>query len=258
MRTLTFIVMATLSGLVAFAGNTVSAQETKGATALMQSVKTTENVQVKNKKQDRRSFVVDGKSTINSNLKSRGFVGPYEIVAHRERGFFGPSTVETIIFDARDGSLVIVNPSSSPGPGIAIINGGALVGASYLFGHSLKPEQTTVNNGSSSQAGGSSSSSQSGGSTSSAGANNSNTANATGGAGGTGGVASSSATGGAGGTSSATGGTATGGSATGGQATGGSVTGAGTGSGTTVNVNSGSANGNGVINVGPATPPAHP
>ena len=241
MKNITFI-MATLIGLVAFAGNTVLAQEIKGGQRLTASFGTTENVQVKNKSKQQPSFVVGGKSTLNSNLKSRGFVGPYEIVAHRERGFFGPSTVETIIFDARDGSLVIVNPSSSPGPGIAVINGGALVGASYLFGHSLKPENTTVNNGSTSQAGGSSSTS---------GANNSNTATASGG------------TGGAGGNSSATGGTATGGTATGGSATGGaggSVTGTGTGGTGTVNVNvnSGSANGNGVINVGPTPTPAHP
>jgi hypothetical protein len=127
---------------------------------------------------------VKGASTINSNLKSRGFVGPYEIVAHRERGFFGPSTVETYVFDTRTGTLAVINPSSSPGVGIACVNGGALVGASYLFGHSLRPDQTSVSNGSNSAADSSANSAATGG-TSSSNATGGNS-NANGGAGGIG------------------------------------------------------------------------
>lgn len=161
-------IMATLVGLVALASNNSSAQEIKGAQRLITApVGTTENVTttatttettseivpVKNKEKQQQSFVVDGGHTaIHFSLKSRGFVGPYEIVAHRERGLFGPSTVETYLYDRRDGSLAVVNPSSSPGVGIAIVNGGAVVGASYLFGHSIRPDQATVNNGSSSSA----------------------------------------------------------------------------------------------------------
>lgn len=133
---------------------------------------------------------VTGSSTINSNLKSRGFVGPYEIVAHRERGFFGPSTVETYVFDTRTGTLAVINPSSSPGVGIACVNGGALVGASYLFGHSLRPDQTSVSNGSSSTGGDTSiaTSATANGGAGGNGTGTGNGGNATGGNGGAGGA----------------------------------------------------------------------
>lgn len=143
---------------------------------------------------------VIGKSTVNSNLKSRGFVGPYEIVAHRERGLFGPSTVETYIFDTRTGTLAVINPSSSPGVGIAAVNGGALVGASYVFGKNLRPDQTNVSNGSNSSAsaeGGNASSSATGG-MSGAGGDASSNSNATGGNG-NGGAGGSGGSGGSGG-----------------------------------------------------------
>jgi hypothetical protein len=115
---------------------------------------------------------VIGHATINSSLKSRGFIGPYEIVAQRERGLFGPSTVTTYIYDSRSGCLSIVNPSSSPGVGIAAVNGGALVGASFLFGSHLRPDQSQIQNGSSSAASASASSAASGSGTASGGDHN--------------------------------------------------------------------------------------
>jgi len=123
-----------------------------------------------------RKSGVKGSSTINSSLKSRGFIGPFEIIAHRERGLFGPSTVETFVYNTETGSLVVINPSSSPGVGIAAVNGGALVGASYLFGSSRRPDQNQITAGSSSTAtaSGSGSSTSTGGTGSTHNNNNNN------------------------------------------------------------------------------------
>src|SRR6267142_6034834 len=124
-----------------------------------------------------RKSGVKGSSTINSSLKSRGFIGPFEIISHRERGLFGPSKVETFVYDTRSQTLAVINPSSSPGVGIAIVNGGALVGASFLFGHSLRPDQNAIQNGSSSAASSSASSAASGSGTASDGDHNHNNNN---------------------------------------------------------------------------------
>lgn len=230
----TSIILAALIGLVAFACNIVSAQE-KGASALMRPAVTETNHvgHVLPCPTDRVSSVVGGKSTLNSNLKSRGFVGPYEIVAVRERGLFGPSTVATVVYDARTGGIGFVNEANSAGIGVAMVNGASLAGSSFLFGHSLRPDQQTINNGSSTSS-------------------NGNTANANG----NGGSATAGSTGG---TANGNGGSATAGSTSnGGNATangnGGSATAGSTATGgttpQTVNVNSGSANGNGIITVG--------
>lgn len=147
---LNIIITAFIVGLVALAGNVTLAQE-KGAQGLTsQQAVTVENTnhigKVLPSQTDRRSSVTGGSSTVNFNLKSRGFVGRYEVVNVRERGLFGPSTVATFIYDPTNDVIAVVQSSSSPGLGVAIVNGAAQAGSSFLFGSNLKPNREIISN----------------------------------------------------------------------------------------------------------------
>ncbi len=162
----------------------------------------------KEQKVERKSAVSKEKSRLSYSIRSRGFVGSYEVVTLRERGFWGNGCLTQLLVDTNGNPVAVLNSSASAGPGIAMVQGASFVGGMYLFAEHLRPNKVNSDNNNSGNSGG--------GTTT---VNNNNSAASEGGAGGT-----ANATGGSavGGSATATGGSATGGTATS-DATGGNV-----------------------------------
>lgn len=143
------------------------------------------------------SAVINKGTVLKSGIKSLGTIGSYEVVQVKVRGLDTPNLVSVLLYDSRTGDIVSQQSATGPGIGAAIVNGGANVGASYLFGSKIRPDTTSVSagGGDSSATGGNASSDATGG----AGGNaNATGGNGNGGAGGSGGTGGSGGNGGGG------------------------------------------------------------
>lgn len=113
---------------------------------------------------------------MQSHIKSLGTIGTrYEVISVKVRGLDTPNVAGFLIYDSQSDAIVGAQTSGSPGLGVALVNGGAYVAGSYLFGAKLRPDTTAVNNAS-----GSDSSSTASGGSASANANSSSTASGSG------------------------------------------------------------------------------
>lgn len=118
---------------------TASAQSPKGAEQLRSTKAPVEN-----------NSNVDGKFTIlSSHIKSLGKIGRtgrYEIVSAKLRGLDSPNVSALLAYDSENDVLAVLSSGTAPGLGVAIVNGAATVGGSYLFGSKIRPDRTSVNN----------------------------------------------------------------------------------------------------------------
>lgn len=141
MKTYSIIAVLALAGVL-----TTSAAD-KGAEAL-----TKRNAAPAPAKQESN---VDGKlSILSSHIKSIGTIGKtdrYTIVSARVRGLDSPNLSALLAYDAETDSLAVLASGVEPGLGVAIVNGGASVGGSYLFGSKIRPDRTNVSNNSASE-----------------------------------------------------------------------------------------------------------
>lgn len=121
--------------------------------ATAQSPKASE--QQKSKPAARAESNVDGKlSVLSSHIKSIGTIGKtsrYEIVSARIRGLDSPNISALLAYDSVTDTLAVLSSGVEPGLGVAIVNGGAQVGGSFLFGSKLRPDRTSVSNNSESE-----------------------------------------------------------------------------------------------------------
>lgn len=137
-----------LSTLISFAvAGFAAAQSPKGAE------------QLRSTKAEKAPSNVDGKFQIlSSHIKSLGTIGKterYEIVSAKVRGIDSPNVTALLVYDRETDTLGSIASGVEPGLGVAIVNGGASVGSSFLFGSKLRPDRnnnsTSVNNDSSSK-----------------------------------------------------------------------------------------------------------
>lgn len=137
-----------LSTLISFAiAGLASAQSPKGAE------------QLRSTKAEKAPSAVDGKfQVLSSHIKGLGTIGKtgrYEIVSVKVRGIDSPNVTALLAYDSETDSLVTITSGVEPGLAVAIVNGGASVGSSFLFGSKLRPDRnnnsTSVNNDSSSK-----------------------------------------------------------------------------------------------------------
>lgn len=140
-----------LSTLISFAiAGLAAAQSPKGAEQL-RSTKTASA--------EKAPSAVDGKfQVLSSHIKSLGTIGKtdrYEIVSAKVRGIDSPNVTALLVYDRETDTLGSIASGVEPGLGVAIVNGGASVGSSFLFGSKLRPDRnnnsTSVNNDSSSK-----------------------------------------------------------------------------------------------------------
>ena len=94
----------------------------------------------------------DKKSTfLRSHSKQIGSIGRYEVYQIKVRGLDVPNLSSAVIYDPATETILVVGTSSAPGLGGALINSAGNVGAATMFGHSLRPDRTSVSNDSASQ-----------------------------------------------------------------------------------------------------------
>jgi len=96
------------------------------------------------------SNVTSKGTVLKSGIKSLGTIGRtdrYEVVQFKVRGLDTPNLVGVFIYDSKNDEIIGQQSAAGPGIGAAIVNGGANVGASYLFGSKLRPDTTSVSAG---------------------------------------------------------------------------------------------------------------
>ena len=118
-------------------------------------------------------------TVLQSHIKSLGTIGKtdrYEVNQVKIRDLFGPQLAAVLVYDRESDTLLVVGPASAPGFGVALVNGASTVGGSFLFGSNLRPDRTSVSNGSSSSSEGGNANAKAGSSSKSSARNdNSNT-----------------------------------------------------------------------------------
>lgn len=96
------------------------------------------------------SNVTSKGTVLKSGIKSLGTIGRtdrYEVVQFKVRGLDTPNLVGVFVYDSQNDEIIAQQSAAGPGIGAAIVNGGANVGASYLFGSKLRPDTTSVSAG---------------------------------------------------------------------------------------------------------------
>lgn len=199
--------------VLALLASSVYAQDIKGGQALLgkptpvlttQAPAVVQTVSATVPQTNRVSAVSKATSRISYSIKSRGYVGNYEIVTLRERGLWGNGCLTQVLVDQKGEIVAILNSSASAGPGIALVQGASFVGGMYLLAEHMRPDKNNVNSNNDNSNGDGSGNSGNGGATinnsnsaegGNAAALNSNNIRAEGGAGGnaTGGSANASA-----------------------------------------------------------------
>jgi len=98
--------------------------------------------------------VKTNKSTIfRSHSKQIGSIGRYEVHQIKIRGLDVPNLSSAIIYDPLTETLLVIGTTGAPGLGGALINSAGNVGAAAVFGRSIRPAKTQVNNNSGSASG---------------------------------------------------------------------------------------------------------
>jgi hypothetical protein len=93
---------------------------------------------------------VHGHKTIWGNgVKSYGFIGSHEVAVIHTGGLLHPGQSITVLVN-KDDSVVPLSSGANAGIAGEVVAGSAQAGAAYLFGSSIRPETTSVNNGSAS------------------------------------------------------------------------------------------------------------
>jgi hypothetical protein len=73
---------------------------------------------------------------------------PHRCAAHDR----GRNLTAGLVYDRVSGELVVIGPVGGSGVGVALIGAGAEVGSAYVLGRAIRPDQTSVSNGSGSTA----------------------------------------------------------------------------------------------------------
>lgn len=71
-------------------------------------------------------------------------VGDEEVHKAQITSFLGPSQTVFLLRNTNTGNVVYLNPAAGNGLVAVVASGGAVVGAAYALGSSLRPEHTTV------------------------------------------------------------------------------------------------------------------
>jgi hypothetical protein len=169
----------TFAGLLLAAITLTASAQDKGSAGLLSHPRPLPPTSPVEKQQHAKLF-----SSYVAPLGTIGRTGRYQIVVVKVRGLDTPNVAGFLIYDSETDQLVGAQTGVAPGLGTALVNGGANVAGSYLFGSRLRPSSETVNSSAGSD---------------SVAVGNGGNSNATGGNGGNGGNGGSGGNGGAGG-----------------------------------------------------------
>lgn len=78
-----------------------------------------------------------------SHIKSIGKIGHAEVFKIQGTSLLGPTITALAIKEGNE--ITLLQPFGGNGILPGLVGGSALVGSSYLFGHSLRPDATSVN-----------------------------------------------------------------------------------------------------------------